>query len=119
MLIKGCEPKTYFRLVYYNTKPLTTSTRTGTFKFGGLLVSVLTSYFIVLGFHLPFPWFMAVLASMMLLLLCFDTALGMYNTNIELKVLDTITPTGGNYGNSGPKGKEEGEQGEGPGAGIC
>lgn len=119
MLIKNTEPMTFVRLVYHNTKPLTVNRLAATFRFGGLLIAVVIAWCGCVVTGLSVLWFPAYLVLVMLALLALDTTIGLCNTLLELRVLDTMEVGDGKRSTASAEEDEQGEGDEGEGSPVA
>lgn len=114
MLIQNTEPGTFLRLSLYNTRLLTRKNSFSTLRGGGLLLEVALAWAVSTGFHAPVIWFPAFLAGATGLLLGADFAIGVRNTMIELKVIDTMEDSRDNSSEAREQeGESRDEEGEG------
>ena len=112
MLIKGTEPGTFARLAYHNTRLLTNNGNRATLGFGGALLTTVLAWGTVWIFRFPVWYYPVAWVLILTGLLTADSVIGIRNTLMELKVLDSL---GDHYDHRCETCEEEGEQGEGPG----
>lgn len=110
-MIRGTEPGTFARLVYHNTRPLTVNRPSATFRPGGILLTTVCAWGGCAIFGASVWWYPLFFVAVLAALLLADTLTGIYNTLLELKVLDSL-PSGGHRDHGCETCDEEDEQGE-------